>query len=65
MLTFGLLGLGALGGGLLGAWAISPSRSDLLAFVSEHNQVNPTPLRLHIGFDPSRRSAFAGAQFSF
>lgn len=65
MTTFSLIGLGSLGAGLLGNWLISPSRSDVLGFISDHNQRNPTPLRLQVGFDPARRSAFAGAQFSF
>jgi hypothetical protein len=65
MMTFSLIGLGALGAGLFGSWAIAPSRSDMLGFISEHNEKNPTPLRLNVGYDPSRRSAFAGAQFSF
>ncbi|MET0593864.1 MAG: hypothetical protein ABW133_14270 [Polyangiaceae bacterium] len=65
MATFSLIGLGSLGAGLIGNWLISPSRSDVLGFISEHNQLNPTPLRLQVAFDPTRRSAFAGAQISF
>jgi hypothetical protein len=37
----------------------------MLSFISSHNQINPTPLRLQVAFDPSRSSAFAGAQISF
>jgi hypothetical protein len=65
MATFSLIGLGAFGASLLGSWAIAPSRSDMLSFISSHNQINPTPLRLQVAFDPSRSSAFAGAQISF
>jgi hypothetical protein len=65
MATFSLLGLGAFGASLLGSWAIAPSRSEMLSFISNHNQINPTPLRLQVAFDPARRSAFAGAQISF
>lgn len=65
MATFGFIGVGAIAAGALAAWAIGPSRSDLLEVVNKNNRLSPEPLRLQLGYDPGRRLAFAGAALTF
>jgi len=65
MALFGFLGVGAITAGAAGAWAISPSRSDLLEVVNKNNRLSPEPLRLQLGYDPSHQLAFAVASLTF
>ncbi len=65
MATFGFIGVGAIAAGALAAWAIAPSRSDLLEVVNKNNRQSPEPMRLQLGYDPSRQLAFAGAALTF
>jgi hypothetical protein len=65
MATFGFIGVGAITAGALVSWAIAPSRSDLLDVVNKNNRQSPEPLRLQLGYDPSRELAFAGASLTF
>ncbi|HEY4393191.1 MAG TPA: hypothetical protein VGP64_03970, partial [Polyangia bacterium] len=65
MATFGFIGVGAIAAGALAAWAIAPSRSDLLEVVNKNNRQSPEPMRLQLGYDPSRELAFAGASLTF
>ena len=65
MAAFGFIGVGAIVAGGLAAWAIAPSRSDLLDVVNKNNRLSPEPLHLQLGYDPSRELAFAGAALTF
>jgi hypothetical protein len=65
MALFGFLGVGAITAGAAGAWALSPSRTDLLEVVNKNNRLGPEPLRLQLGYDPSHQVAFAGASLAF
>lgn len=65
MALFGFLGVGAITAGVFGAWAIAPSRSDLLDVVNKNNRLSPEPLRLQLGYDPNHQLAFAGAALTF
>jgi hypothetical protein len=65
MATFGFIGVGAMIAGGVAAWAIAPSRADLLEVVNENNRQSPEPLRLQLGYDPSRGLALAGATLTF
>jgi hypothetical protein len=65
MATFGFIGVGTMIAGGLAAWAIAPSRSDLLDVVNKNNRLSPEPLHLQLGYDPSRQLAFAGATLTF
>jgi hypothetical protein len=65
MAALGFVGVGAIVAGGLAAWAISPSRSDLLNVVNKNNRLSPEPLRLQLGYDPSRQLAVAGAMLTF
>ena len=63
--TFALVGLGAvLVGGAVSA-AIVPWRSDILEIVNEHNRLSREPLRWQLGYDPTHRTAIAGASLAF
>src|SRR6266511_3878058 len=64
-MTFTGIGLGLLLAGGIGAMAIAPKRSDTFNFVNRHNSLSPRPMRLDLGYDPTRRFAHAGATFSF
>ncbi len=65
MAIFGFLGVTAIaaGGGI--AYALAPSRADLLEVVSKNNRLSPEPLRLQLGYDPGHQLAFAGAALTF
>jgi hypothetical protein len=63
--TFVFVGLAAAAVGGFGAFAIYPSRSQLLEVVNKNNRLSPTPLRLNLGYDPTHQFAFAGAALSF
>lgn len=65
MATFGFIGVGAIAAGAVAAWALAPSRSDLLDVINENNRQSREPLRLQLGYDPSRDFAFAGAALTF
>ena len=65
MTTFGLIGAGLAMAGLAGAFAVVPSRRDLLDVVNKHNRLSPQPLQLQVGYDPIQRLASAGAALSF
>jgi hypothetical protein len=65
MELFALGGLAAMVGGGVAALVTSPRRQDLLDIVNKHNRLNPEPLRLQIGYDPSQRFARAGVALSF
>jgi hypothetical protein len=63
--TFLFIGLAAAAAGGFGAFAIYPSRADLLEVVNKNNRLGPTPLHLNLGYDPNHQFAFAGAALSF
>ncbi len=63
--TFTFIGLGSLVAGAVGAWAIYPGRADLLDLVNKHNRLHQEPLRLDLGFDPTRGFAYGGATVAF
>jgi hypothetical protein len=63
--TFVFVGMAAAAAGGFGAFAIYPSRSQLLEVVNKNNRLSPTPLRLNLGYDPTHQFAFAGATLSF
>lgn len=63
--TFTFLGLGAVAAGAFGWYAIAPGRSDLLEVINKNNRLGPEPLRLQLGYEPSRQLAFAGATLAF
>jgi hypothetical protein len=63
--TFAGIGLGLLLAGGISAIVIAPKRSDTFDFVNRHNTLSPRPMRLDLGYDPTRRFAHAGATFSF
>ena len=65
MAAFGFIGVGAIAAGAAAAWAIAPSRSDLLEVVNKNNRQSRDPIRLQLGYDPSRELAFAGAALTF
>jgi len=65
MAAFGFIGVGAIAAGAAAAWAIAPSRSDILEVVSKDNRQSPYPIRLQLGYDPTRGLAFAGAALTF
>jgi hypothetical protein len=65
MALFSFLGLGTISAGALAAWALGPSRSEVLDVVNKHNRLSPEPLHLQLGYDPSRQFAFAGATLAF
>ena len=58
----GLTGFAAAG---IAALIVTPKRSELLDVVNKHNRLNPEPLRLHLGYDPTRRFAFASAALTY
>jgi hypothetical protein len=47
------------------ALIVAPKRSELLEFVNLHNRLTREPIRWQLGYDPARRSAFAGATVHF
>ena len=60
----------AIGGGvmvaaLVSALIVAPKRSDLFEFVNLHNRLTGEPIRWQLGYDPARRSAYAGASVHF
>ena len=64
--TFAFISLGALFAGSVGAMAIGPGRADLLDLVNKHNRLHQPPLRIELGFDPSRGGfAYGGAAIAF
>jgi hypothetical protein len=64
--TFAFIGLGSLIAGAVGAWAIGPGRADLLDLVNKHNRLHQEPLRIELGFNPSRGGfAYGGAAVVF
>jgi hypothetical protein len=63
--TFTLLGMGTFVAGLAAAWAVAPSRADLLAVVNKNNQLSPEPLRLQLGYDPTSRLTYGGVTLNF
>lgn len=63
--VFSLVGIASVLGGGVTALVTAPRRQDLLDVVNQHNRVNPEPLRLQLGYDPSQRSARAGVALSF
>ena len=65
MITFGLLGTGAMIVGGTIAMVTWPRRSDLLDLVSKHNRLSQQPLRLQLGYDPTRRFAYSRASVAF
>ena len=65
MATFTAIGLGAALVGLVASAVISPGRSDVLEIVNEHNRLSREPLRWQLGYDPTRRTATAGASLAF
>jgi hypothetical protein len=62
---FAFMGVAAFAAGGFGAWALAPSRSDLLEVLNKNNRLSPEPLRLQLGYDPSHQLAFAGAALTF
>lgn len=55
-----------LAGALVGFMVLPPGRSDFLSFVNRHNRVNPgSPMRLNLGYAPSRTHGFASVTFDF
>ena len=65
METFGLIGMAVATGGVIGALVTAPRRGDLLDLVNKHNRASADPMRLQIGYDPSRRFAHVGASIAF
>jgi hypothetical protein len=65
MAIFGFLGVAAITAGGVGAYALSPSRADVLEVVNKNNRLSPEPLRLQLGYDPSHQLAIAGATLTF
>lgn len=63
--TFTLVGMGAVVAGLAAAWAIAPSRADILDVVDKHNRLSPEPLRLQLGYDPASRLGYGGVALTF
>jgi hypothetical protein len=63
--TFILLGLGAAMAGGFGAFAVSPSRSDLLEIVNQHNRLSREQLHWQIGYDPNHQTAFGRLKLAF
>jgi len=63
--TFALLGTGALAAGLAAAWAIAPSRADILDVINKNNRLAPEPMRLQLGYDPVSRLAYGGVSLAF
>jgi len=62
---FTLIGFGAVAAGFIGWAALAPGRSELFDFVNEHNRLNAEPLRLQLGYDPTRQFAYGGASLRF
>ena len=65
MATFTSVGLGAALIGLIASAVLFPSRSDVLEIVNEHNRLSHEPLRWQLGYDPTHRTASAGASLAF
>jgi hypothetical protein len=63
--TFTGIGLGAIALGGIGAYAVSPHRSDLLNLVNEHNRISHEPIQLQLGYDPTNRLALGGVSKTF
>jgi hypothetical protein len=60
-----VVGFGLMAAGVLGAWAVAPTRSDLIDFVNLHNRLTVQPIRWELGYDPPNRAGHAGAALSF
>ena len=65
MVTFTLLGAGALVAGGIAAAVMLPKRSDVMDIVNKHNRISPEPLQFELGYDPSHQYAYAGATVTF
>jgi hypothetical protein len=63
--VLGVLGVAALAAGGITAAAMMPKRSDIMDVVNKHNRLSPQPMQLELGYDPTRRYAYAGAAVPF
>jgi hypothetical protein len=63
--TFAVIGVGAVALGGIGAWTLSPHRSDVMDLVNEHNRISPQAIHLQLGYDPSSRLALGGLSKTF
>jgi len=59
------IGAGVSVAALVTALIVAPKRSEMLEFVNLHNRLTREPIRWQLGYDPARRSAFAGATVHF
>ena len=59
------VGVGVSVAALVSALIVAPKRSEMLEFVNLHNRLTREPIRWQLGYDPARRSAFAGAVVHF
>jgi hypothetical protein len=63
--AFTFIGIGAITAGGIAALVMAPKRSDIMEVVNKHNRLSPEPMRFELGYDPTRRSAYAGAAVAF
>ena len=59
------IGAGVSVAALVSALIVAPKRTEMLEFVNLHNRLTREPIRWQLGYDPARRSAFAGATVHF
>ena len=59
------IGAGVSVAALVSALIVAPKRAEMLEFVNLHNRLTREPIRWQFGYDPARRSAFAGATVNF
>jgi hypothetical protein len=59
------IGAGVSVAAMVSALIVAPKRSEMLEFVNLHNRLTREPIRWQFGYDPARRSAFAGAVVHF
>ena len=59
------IGAGVSLAALVSAYIVAPKRAEMLEFVNLHNRLTRDPIRWQFGYDPARRSAFAGAAVNF
>jgi len=64
LMTFTLLGAGALLAGGVAAWVTAPGRTDVLDVVNENNRSSPSPLQWEVGYD-GHHVAWANARLAF
>jgi len=64
LMTFSLLGGGALLAGGIAALVTAPSRADVFDVVNDHNRSSPSPLQWEVGYD-AHHVAYASARLAF